>query len=399
MLGVLRDSRLRVLFIGLTLSLFGDSALLVVLGVAAKDLTGSYAAGGLAYLGVVLPGVLSPFAGAAIDRLPRRTFLVWACVISAFAILPLTAVDTAGRVWIIYVTSLFYGASLFVIDAALLGLFKAMVDPGRLAEVNGLLTTVRQGFRIAGPVVGVIIYHFGGLATVTLLDAATYLAAAVAAMAIRVSEPRPHHEPFRFASFLSGARYLIADQPLRQAVAGAAGSFLFVGFGATTIYAVVNEGLGRPTSFVGVLRAAQGVGAILGGTTSAVVIKRLGELRTMGIGYMLFAAGQLGLLAGSVPIALAAMVGGYLGLIWTFVGHDTLVQRRTPSTLIGRSATAASAFIALPQAVSIAVGAFLIEHFDYRMLQVVMACAVATAGLLLARARTAYVAAGNSASR
>jgi MFS family permease len=384
MLGVLRDSRLRVLFAGLTLSLFGDSALLVVLGVAAKDLSGSYTAGGLAYVGVVLPGVLSPVAGAAIDRLPRRKFLIWACLLSAVAILPLIAVRSAGQVWIIYVTSLLYGASLFVIDATLSGLFKVMVEPERLAGINGLLTTIRQGFRIAGPAVGVIIYHFGGLVSVTLLDAASYLAAAIAVMAIKVSEPRPHPEPFRLADFLAGARHLAADRSLRLAVGGAAAAFLFIGFGSTTIYAVVNQGLGRTTAFVGVLRSAQGIGAVLGGITSPAAIRRLGETRTMGAGYLAFAAGQLGLLGGSVPVALAAMVTGYLGLIWTFVACDTLVQRRTPALLIGRAATASSAFIALPQALSIAAGAFLIAHTDYRVLQLTMVTAVTTAGLFLA---------------
>jgi hypothetical protein len=104
----------------------------------------------------------------------------------------------------------------------------------------------------------------------------------------------------------------------------------------------------------------------------------------MGAGYLAFAAGQLGLLGGSVPVALAAMVTGYLGLIWTFVACDTLVQRRTPALLIGRAVTASSAFIALPQALSIAAGAFLIAHTDYRVLQLTMVTAVTTAGLFLA---------------
>jgi predicted MFS family arabinose efflux permease len=389
MLGILRDRRLRVLFIGLALSLFGDSALLVVLGVAAKDLSGSYTAGGLAYVGVVVPGILSPLAGPAIDRLPRRRFLIWTCLVSAVAILPLLAVNSASRVWIIYVTSVLYGASLYVIDATLSGLFKVMLAPERLAEVNGLITTIRQGLRIAGPVAGVIIYHFGGLASVTLLDAASYLAAAVAALVINVSEPSPRHEPIRLASFLAGARHLVADQPLRLAVGGAAAAFLFVGFGSSTIFAVASQGLGRSTAFVGVLRSAQGIGAVLGGITSSAVIKRLGELRTMGLGYLAFAAGQLGLLAGSVPVALAAMVAGYLGLIWTFVACDTFVQRRTPAALIGRAATASSAFIALPQALSIAAGAFLIQQVGYRPLQLVMVSAVMAVGLFLASQKVA----------
>jgi Na+/melibiose symporter-like transporter len=384
MLGVLRDRRLAVLFPGLTLSLFGDSALLVVLGVAAKDLSGSYTAGGLAYLGVVLPGVVSPVAGAVIDRVRRRTFLIWACLVSAAGILPLLAVHGRGTVWIIYLTSLFYGASLFVIDATLSGLFKAMVEPARLAEVNGLVATVRQGLRVAGPVAGVIIYHYGGLASVTLLDAATYVAAAAAATMIKVNEPRPRHEPVRLRSLSAGVRHIAGDRPLRLAVGGYAVAFLFAGFVATTLFAVASQGLGKPDTFVGVLRAAQGAGAILGGLTSPLVIARLGELRTMGIGFGAFAAGQLGLLADSVPFVLVAMAAAYVGLIWTAVACDTIVQRRTPGPLMGRAATASSACIALPQALSIAAGAALIQVLDYRVLQVLMVCVVAAVGLFLA---------------
>jgi MFS family permease len=381
--GVLGDRRIRILSAGLALSLFGDSALLVVLGVAAKDLSGSYAAGGLAYLGVVLPGVLSPVAGAVIDRLRRRTFLIWACVLSAAAILPLLAVDSPGTVWIIYVVSLCYGASLFVIDAALAGLFKAMVEPGRLADVNGLMATLRQGFRIVGPVVGVIIYRYGGLVSVTLIDAATYLVAAAAIAMIRISEPAPRRERFCLSSLVAGLRHVTADQPLRLAVGGFAISFCFVGFVATTLFAVASQGLGKPAAFVGVLRAAQGAGAILGGLTAAVVIRRLGELRVMGIGFCCFAAGQLGLLARSVPAVLVALAVAYTGLIWTSVACDTLVQRRTPAALIGRAATASSALIAFPQAISIIVGAALIQHLGFRVLQVLMACAVAMVGVSL----------------
>lgn len=382
----LRDWRMRVLFTGLALSLFGDSALLVVLGVAAKDLSGSYSAGGFAYLGVVLPGVFAPVAGAVIDRLRRRTFLIWACLVSAVAILPLLAVHSAGTVWIIYLTSLLYGASMFVIDATLAGLFKSMVKPERLAQVNGLVATLRQGLRIAGPVTGVIIYHYAGLGCVTLIDAATYLAAATAAAAIKVAEPRPHREPFRPRGLLAGCAHLFADRPLRLAVGGFATSFLFVGFVATTLFAVASAGLGKTAAFVGVLRAAQGAGAVAGGVTASAMIGRLGELRTIGIGFLSFGAGQLGLLTRSVPLALAAMTIAYTGLIWASVACDTLVQLRTPDSLIGRAATASSALIAFPQALSIAAGAILIQHVGYRVLQVMMACVVASVGIFLCRA-------------
>ena len=53
---------------------------------------------------------------------------------------------------------------------------------------------------------------------------------------------------------------------------------LVIGFGETLIFELP-DALGKPDSFVGVLMAVQGVGAIVGALTATRVMRRRGEPR------------------------------------------------------------------------------------------------------------------------
>ena len=55
---VLRDRNMRVLFAGQSLNMFGNSAMIIVLGIWTKDLTHSNAAAGIIFL--LLAGRLPP---------------------------------------------------------------------------------------------------------------------------------------------------------------------------------------------------------------------------------------------------------------------------------------------------------------------------------------------------
>jgi MFS family permease len=100
---LLRIADLRRYLAGQVLSLFGDSALLIVLAIWAKQLTHSSAAAGLVLFAVVAPSLLTPLAGVLVDRVRRRPLLVVVNVLSAIAVLPLLFVHDAGDVWILYV--------------------------------------------------------------------------------------------------------------------------------------------------------------------------------------------------------------------------------------------------------------------------------------------------------
>jgi len=385
MFEALRDRRFLLLFTALTLSMLGDSALLVVLGIAAKDLTGSFTAAGLTYVGIVAPSLLAPFGGVVVDRTRRQTFLVWACLITGAAVLSLLFVRSPGDVWLIYAVSVAYGLSYFLINAASYSLVKIMLPDEDLGSANGLLQTSRQALRLVAPLLGAGIYAWGGLGAVAVFDAVTFLVAALVVLSLRVPEQRPRmrHVP-DLREFTAGGTHLWRERVLRRVTAVVSGSLLFIGIGTTTIYAVVEQGLHRPTSFVGVLTAFQGIGAVAGGLTATALMRRLGEPRTVALGLILFAVGQAGLAVPDVVLAAACMIVGYYGLTAMFVAAATVVQRRTGAAEMGRTSTAVAVANGLPQAISIGVGAVLINYVDYRILQVVLGAAVTVlAGWLL----------------
>src|SRR6266700_783050 len=69
-----RDARL--LLAGESFSMFGDRAMLLVLGIWAKTLTGSSAAAGMVFFVLGLPALAGPLAGLVVDRVRRRTLMI-----------------------------------------------------------------------------------------------------------------------------------------------------------------------------------------------------------------------------------------------------------------------------------------------------------------------------------
>src|SRR5207302_1759905 len=148
---------------------------------------------------------------------------------------------------------------------------------------------------------------------------------------------------------------------------------LVVGFAETLIFAVVDEGLHRQPSFLGVLESLQGLGAVLGGITAAGALRRFGDGRLVGIGMALFAVGDGTFATHSLALVACGFAVAGFGLAWLIVGYATSIQVRTPHSLQGRVASAGDTMISTPQTVSIALGATLISVVDYRVLVAIMA--------------------------
>ncbi len=219
------------------------------------------------------------------------------------------------------------------------------------------------------------------------MDSATFAVAAAALAFVRLEEPRPVPvEQRRLAEISAGVHHLWRTIVLRQVVTAAALACLVIGFLEPISFAIVSEGLHRSPPFLGVLIAVQGVGAVGGGVMSARLIRRLGEGPVIGVGLVLLAGGSALEIPASIAPVLAGVIvlGASLPLI--IVGFVTLLQRRTPNELQGRVSSAADTLTTVPQTFSIAVGAALVSHVDYRYLLAVMAFVIAgAAGYLLTR--------------
>ncbi|WP_084285401.1 MFS transporter [Solirubrobacter soli] len=373
-----RDTR--IFLTGQSLSLLGDTALWLALGLWAKDLTGSSSAAGLVILCIVAPQLASPFAGLLVDRVNRRRLLLAVNPLTALAILPLLAVHDQSDVWIIYAVATAYGASYVVLAAGQSALLHTLVPQDQLAKANATLQTVRESLRLITPIAGAGLYTLAGGAAVAILDAATFLLATGALLALRTREPDP--EPHADPGIAAGARHIGRSAELKRMVIGCATCMLVIGFSETLLFELPHQ-LGKPDSFVGVLMAVQGVGAIAGALTATAAITRHGEIRAAGFGMTIFAVGALLMADRALPVVLAGKVLFGLGIPWVVVAMLTLLQRETPHHLQGRAFAASELALGAPQTLSIALGAALVALIDYRVVLLVQAATVGLVGLSL----------------
>jgi MFS family permease len=383
---LLADRDLRRLFLGQLVSLLGDSMMLLVLGVWVKAITGSSALAGAVILLIVAPGLAAPLTGYVVDRVRRRRFLVFANLLSALAVLPLLAVGASGPLWILFAVALLYGVSFAFFSPGMSALLQAIVPKEGLAPANGLIQTVKQGLRLVGPLLGAGLYAAFGGATVAIIDAATFVVAAVCLWSMRTPDPVPEAMPSHFrGEVLAGLRHIRAAPVLLRTVATVAVSVLVVGFDEAVSFAIVDDGLHRPPAFLGVLGSTQGVGAIVGGITAATLIRRRAEPYALGLGLVAMAVGCALMAAPAlVPVRAGVAIFG-MGLTWVVVAFNTLIQTRTPGHLVGRTWAAADVAITAPQTLSIGIGALAVSVFDFRVLLVAEVVVLAACAVVLLR--------------
>jgi MFS family permease len=383
---ILRRRDVRLLLTGQSLSMFGDWMMIIVLGIWTKVLTGSNGAAGLVFFVFALTGLVSPLGGLVVDRVRKRPLMIGTHLALAGIMCLLLLVHDRGHVWLLYVVTLLYGLGGDIFASARQSMLKAMLPDEVLGDANGLLQSVREGMRLVAPLAGAGLYAIAGGSVVALVDACTFVLSAATLVALPFVEPPAAVAAHRFLrEATAGIVHIWHDDVLRRLTIGTAGTMLVIGFSETLIFAIT-QALDRPASFIGVLGTLQGVGSIAGGLTAGRMLRRLGDLRTLGIGIVLFAVGDLLWLILSLPVVLVAMAIAGCGIVWAVVALSTAYQRRSPQDLQGRVAAASNMLFSVPQTISIAVGAALISLVDYRVEIVAMAVGtVISAAYLLTR--------------
>lgn len=383
---MLRDRTAGRCLTAVVVSGFGTSALWLASGVWVKDLTGSDGLAALCLLAMWTPTLAGPVLGTLADRYRRRPLLIVLSLGMAALLLTLCAVDGPEELWLLYAVLFVYGAAGTVHDAAESALVAGAVDRSLLGDFNGLRMTANEGMKLLAPLAGAGLYAAYGGSGVAVLDAASFLAAALVYVSLRVREERPDRarEGGRGAT-AEGARHLREDTVLRPLVLAGGVTMLCAGVSGALTYAVV-EDLGHSPAYAGVLYAVQGAGSVTVGLFSGPALRRLGARR--------FAAYGIGLLAVAValravpydPVAWASAAAVGVGLPAALIAVLTEVQRRTPGPLLGRVTATANTLVYTPNVIGLAAGAATVELLGHRVqLSVLGVVLGVTAAVLLAQ--------------
>ena len=383
---LLENRGFRLLLAGQTLTMFGDLALVLVLGIWAKELTGSTGVAGAVFLALLGPMLLAPLVGVVVDRFPRRKVLILNDLFAAAAVLPLLLVHDRGDVWIIFAVAAVYGISQQIFFAARSALLQTMLHDEELGFANGVLECLRQALRICGPAAGAGLFAVFGGAAVALLDAATFIASATLLAVLRVPDLTrvPRAAQRRAGELGAGVRHILATPMLRRLIVSLCAGVAVLGVMQVAALALVDNGLHRPASFLGVIFAVEGVGSVVGGLLAPAGLRAFGEPRLAGIALAAMGVGT-GLMAipELTPVFVGAAIGG-AGFSVFMVGYTTLLQRSTATELQGRVFTAAEAAAGLPYCGTIALAVVGVGLVDYRLMMLAGMVVLAVAGAYLA---------------
>ena len=343
LLAPLRHRDFRLLWAGMTISLVGDGIFLVAMAWQAYELWNAPAALSLIGIAMTIPTIafLLP-AGILSDRLDRRSLMLYADIARALVIGALAVLSLTGRLtfWELVVVVALYGVGTAFFTPAFEAIVPDIVPATDLAAANSLDQFVRPiALRLAGPALGGVLVAGLGLGGAFALDAASFLASAVAVFLMRPpAHQRSEHVQSSFGALKEGLVFVRRRVWLWGTFLSATIAYLaFMGPAEVLLPYLVKNELNASASDLGLVFAAGGVGAIL----AALIMGQRGHpSRDVTFMYATWTLATLaiagyGLATASWQLMVACLLFNALetaGLIvWA-----TIKQRHVPGSMLGR---------------------------------------------------------------
>lgn len=349
MMHVVRQRRFTLLWLAGLVSLLGDWAFYIVMPVFVLHETDSVFLAGLVWAVIALPSVvIGPVAGVFVDRWDRRGILLWGNVAQAVTAVILVIGGAGPGIWVAMAVLLVNASIAAVLLPAENALLPSLVPDEDLGPANALNAMNDNLGRIAGPIVGAVVYAQFGIQGVATINAVSFLVAALLVRAVgrdgeyRRSRPERHvtdegREPV-WRSLRAGARIVRHDRLLGTLVL-ILGLVAFAdGPLAGMITPFVDTTLGKGAEGVGTFSAMRGVAGIFGVIVIGQFGHRMREDRLLvasaalnGLGFAAMALVQDFVVA--CVILLVVIGPTHIGLHTTLT---TLVQRGSEDAYRGR---------------------------------------------------------------
>jgi MFS family permease len=337
----LRHRNFQLFFSGQIISLVGTWMQSVAQAWLIYRLTGSSVLlGVLGFVGQIPIFLLSPPAGLAADRWPRRRVVIATQSASMLLAFILAALTMTGRITVREIIAL----------ATLLGIVNAFDVPARqsfmiemvgredLLNAIALNSSMFNGARVAGPAIAGILVTVVGEGWCFLLNGVSYLAVIAGLFMMRIEKLKPVHDGAApLEKLREGFRFARHTKPIRALlVLVAIVSFMALPFSVLMpIFAV--QVLHGGASAYGTLMGAVGVGAMFGALALAMrqQLRGLGKVVAysatgLGASLVLFSASHW------YWISFTILVLSGFTMMMQFTATNTLIQAMVPDQLRGR---------------------------------------------------------------
>lgn len=273
-----RNRDFLLLMVGHACSLVGSSMTMLALVMLGYSITGSSALAGAvsAVYGVGMAAMMLP-AGAIVDRANRKVTMV---VTAAAGAVVLASVPIASMVAAVTYPHL-------IVVAGLGGALTCFYNPAEMAAVKAVVPVEQMGSAMAtnqargatasliGPPAAGLFYAVGR-SVPFLVDAATFVIAAVCTALVRQPLPAPQRRirQHLLRDVADGVAWLRRARQVRDLVVSSMVSNIAFTGAATAVLLTLQQ-TGTPSTQLGILQASYGLAGILGSLLAPTVLRRL----------------------------------------------------------------------------------------------------------------------------
>jgi MFS transporter, DHA3 family, macrolide efflux protein len=369
------------LWVGQVISLFGDRVNQIALAAFVYEQTKSPIAVALTFFVGTVPNlVLSPIAGAFVDRWDHKQVLVVSDLLRAASVM-LIPVAVWTSVWVAYpIIFVITTVSLFFRPARQAALPRIVPEGDLLAANSAMWVGETLADVVNYPIAGLfVVFLKSSLPLAFWFDAVTYVASAALLATIALPPVVKVLGRPGVGDGGAGATSVLADLRtgwgflrretvlLANTLQGTAGQF---SLGVLTVASLILASELTPTpeeAYRGTyafMETAIGVGSLFGGFALGAVAHRMPKGKLIIGAYVAFGVMAIVLgLVHSVPAVLALLFGMGVANMAFVIPSQTLFQERTPPELMGRVVSFRFALVFGGMSVAMAVGGLAVGWF------------------------------------
>ncbi|WP_243277989.1 MFS transporter [Clostridium yunnanense] len=271
----MKNKNFIIVVIGQIISLFGNAIQRFCMSLYILNLTGSAGTFSVILAISTIPYILfAPIAGFLADTVNRKKIMIYLDFISAVLMGVYSIIVFSGKDnTIIIAIVMFMLSTIYTLySPAVTACIPQIVEKEKLASANSIIQQIGYVVNLAGPIVAGLMYGFMGMKTVVVLNAVSFLAAAILELFLDIPDLEVK-EKFK--------------NPLLQSIREMKKSFLYLkekknivlgiifSYALTNIFVVpvlsvvspyfINVKLSMPSSIYGYIEAVFVLGMIIGG--------------------------------------------------------------------------------------------------------------------------------------
>jgi DHA3 family macrolide efflux protein-like MFS transporter len=360
-----------IIWLGQVISLLGSAMTWFAFTIWAWEKTGKASALATISFFAFLPTVLlTPIAGAFVDRWNRKLVMLLSDFATAVGTLTVFLIYTFGdlQIWHIYLVSILAGFFTAFQYPAYAAAVTTMLSKENYARASGMLGSARALSGILAPIFAAALLIPLGLSGIMLIDLATFIVAFGTLLFIHIPQPNQTETGLKskgtlWQEIIFGFRYIRERQSLRALTILFMIAGLFLAIGATLMAPLV---MSLTQNNETALAAVQSTGAV-GGITGGVILslwggaqRRIHNVLIGGAGACLLGILWLGL---TQTVILWAIGSFFFAFFEPFVegGNIAIWQTKVEADVQGRVFSARHLLVQIPYLFGILAAGYLAE--------------------------------------